>query len=282
MEVAEAYSLIAMAIDSGRSANGYLITGDVVGDCRVLLKKLLLKIFPKDHAQVESESHPDIVILRPQGKSRTIKMERGKDDTGPGMKDGLLEFMEKTSYSGGWKVGIIESADRMNESAANAFLKTLEEPTARTLFLLTTDQPDSIMPTIISRTQRIDLPMPSGELSGDSRDTVLDLLRPPYPESFCERSEMGRKLAAALDEIREDSELDDASLRKSFYRTLGGLVRQWLIAGEIPRYQAYRNLDTIADAYRQSDRFHVPEEMVLCNLIDRLVFPQLSKNGGAR
>jgi DNA polymerase III delta prime subunit len=53
-------------------------------------------------------------------------------------------------------------------------LKTLEEPAPKTLFLLLTDQPDAILPTIVSRAQRIDLPLSSGELEGDDYDEIAE------------------------------------------------------------------------------------------------------------
>ena len=174
MEVAGAYSLISRAIDTGRQAHGYLIVGDVHGNCLELVRLILLKLFPDEQALVASKSHPDVVWLEPQGRSRVIKVERGKDDNGPGMRDGIVEPMSATSFSGGWKVGVISGADRMRQEAANAFLKTLEEPPPKTLFLMMTDQPDAILPTIISRSQRIDLPLPPGILEGDDYDEVAD------------------------------------------------------------------------------------------------------------
>lgn len=62
------------------------------------------------------------------------------------------------SFEGGTKILIVWRADKMNTSAANKFLKFLEEPPAKTLILLTTESVDDILPTILSRTQIIDVP----------------------------------------------------------------------------------------------------------------------------
>lgn len=58
-------------------------------------------------------------------------------------------------HEGRYKVVIVEAADQMNASAANAFLKTLEEPPANTVLILTTARPDAMLPTILSRCQRV-------------------------------------------------------------------------------------------------------------------------------
>jgi DNA polymerase-3 subunit delta' len=63
----------------------------------------------------------------------------------------------------GAKVLIIHQADTMTESSANALLKTLEEPTANTFLLLTTDKPERILPTIKSRCEKLTLPLPDFE-----------------------------------------------------------------------------------------------------------------------
>ena len=59
MEVAEAYALISRAIDAGRQAHGYLIVGDVHGNCLELVRMVLLKLFPDGRELISSRSHPD-------------------------------------------------------------------------------------------------------------------------------------------------------------------------------------------------------------------------------
>ncbi len=62
------------------------------------------------------------------------------------------------SYEGGYKILIMWLPERMNDSAANKLLKLFEEPDGRTLFLFVSENPDSVLGTILSRTQRIDVP----------------------------------------------------------------------------------------------------------------------------
>ena len=72
------------------------------------------------------------------------------------------EIIQKLSLvaqkAGGYKVVIVWQADKMNLSCSNKLLKTLEEPIGRTAFILVSDQPEKLLPTILSRVQRIDFP----------------------------------------------------------------------------------------------------------------------------
>ena len=69
----------------------------------------------------------------------------------------LAGFFGMTSGAGGWRVAIVDTADDMNDNAANALLKMLEEPPARAMLLLLANTPGRLLPTIRSRCQRLDL-----------------------------------------------------------------------------------------------------------------------------
>ena len=87
-----------------------------------------------------NDSHPDVHFVAPE--KNTIKVDQIRE---------LIEKLNLTSYEGGKKIAIIDRADSMNESAQNALLKTLENPTGDTLFFLLTDAPGALLPTIVSR-----------------------------------------------------------------------------------------------------------------------------------
>jgi len=255
MEPGEAFDLISHAIDTGHAAHGYLIVGDVRGDAAALASRILRKLFPDAVEQVEAGSHPDVVTLEPEGKSRTISVDS--------MRERIVEPMSTTAFSGGWKVGVISGVDRLNPQSANAFLKSLEEPTPKTLYLILTDQPDSILPTIVSRSQRIDLPLSDGLLEGETYEAVAS--------AFAVKD--GRALAATLAELKaEADDADVALVRKTFFKTLMSFVRKLMLGGRLPVYQAFRNVEAVEEAYRQCER-SLNEEAVLCFLMDRLVFP---------
>ena len=125
---------------------------------------------------------------------------------------------------------------------------------------MTTDQPDAILPTIVSRSQRIDLPMPSGILEGDDYEEVAD--------AFAAKDAV--RLAAKLKALKEDVPPEDAAfVRKSFFKTLLSFARQAMLSGKIPRYRAFRGIEAVEDAYRQSERA-LNDDAVLSFLLDRL------------
>ena len=255
MEVDEAFSLISRAIDTGHAAHGYLVVGDLKGGCDILADRILKKIFPDATAQIDSKSHPDIAYLEPEGAKRIIKVES--------MRERIVEPMSLAAFSGGWKVGVIVGADRMEPPSANAFLKSLEEPTPKTLYLMLTDQPDAILPTIVSRSQRIDLPLSEGLLEGEDYEAVAN--------AFAAKD--AAALAAKLKELKDDVDDAEAQLqRKRFFKTLMSFVRQMMLGDKLPRCQAFRNVEAVEDAYRQSER-SMNDEAVLAFLMDRIVFP---------
>ena len=254
MDGAEAFRLIARAIDSGSAAHGYLVVGDVRGNAAELVEKVLRKLFPEAQEQVAAGVHPDVVTLEPEGKKRIITIDS--------MRSRIVVPMSTTSFSGGWKVGVISGADRLNTESANAFLKSLEEPPPKTMYFLLTDQPDAILPTIVSRTQRIDLKLPPGLLEGEEYEAVA--------EAFAAKdaSRLAEILDAAVDEA---SEADAALVRRRFFRTLLSFARAQILAGKLPRHQAFRNVEFVEEAYRRCEKA-MKAEPVLSYLLDRFVF----------
>ncbi len=106
----------------------------------------------------QSGHHPDYLVLEPEGKSMTIKVDAIR---------GMNKKVAETAQQGGNKVVYIESAQKMNANAANALLKVLEEPTQNTFILLETDQLGQTLPTIRSRCRIVQLDKPSIEQSLD-------------------------------------------------------------------------------------------------------------------
>jgi len=97
-------------------------------------------------------AHPDVTWVRPQEDSRQIRIEQVRE---------LCADLALTSHGGGYKVGILTPADALNRFAANALLKTLEEPPARTLLILVASEPSRLPPTVLSRCQRLQIRAPS-------------------------------------------------------------------------------------------------------------------------
>ncbi len=72
--------------------------------------------------------------------------------------DAIVQRLSLTASRGGWRVLLVWHPELMNETAANKLLKILEEPPARTAFVLVSDRPDRLLSTIVSRTQRVAFP----------------------------------------------------------------------------------------------------------------------------
>jgi DNA polymerase III subunit delta' len=96
--------------------------------------------------RVATAQHPDLLVLQPIEDSRQIRIEQVRE---------LSEELSLTAHQGSYKVAIITPADTLNRFAANALLKTLEEPAPRTVLMLVATQPSRLPATILSRCQRI-------------------------------------------------------------------------------------------------------------------------------
>jgi DNA polymerase III subunit delta' len=96
--------------------------------------------------------HPDLLRVAPLEESRQIRIEQVRD---------LAADLALTSHAGGYKVAILTPADSLNRFAANALLKTLEEPPPRTLLILVATQPSRLPATVLSRCQRLRVRAPT-------------------------------------------------------------------------------------------------------------------------
>lgn len=75
---------------------------------------------------------------------------------------GITGFLELSSHRGGWRVAVIHPAEYLNAAAANALLKTLEEPPPQVLLMLVCHQPGRLLPTVVSRCRQVPV-LPPGE-----------------------------------------------------------------------------------------------------------------------
>lgn len=98
-------------------------------------------------ARVEGRTHPDLTWVSPQGANGEVLVED--------VRDRIVAAVPLTPFEAHRRVFVIEGADRMNESAANAFLKTLEEPPDFAHLILIADSLDGVMPTLVSRCQAV-------------------------------------------------------------------------------------------------------------------------------
>jgi hypothetical protein len=105
---------------------------------------------------VASGNHPDLHRVAPDGPGGQIRIgERSNPD--PGTVRGLISELSLLPVEGGARVAIVERADRMNEDAQSALLKTLEEPPRGVTIILAADEEELLLPTVRSRCARIRL-----------------------------------------------------------------------------------------------------------------------------
>ncbi len=171
-------------IDAGRLPHAVLISGDSgIGKARLaraLTQRLICSAEMVKYAcgtcksctLLAAGNHPDVTWLEPEEKGKPIKIDQVR---------ALCESLSKTAQQGGWKVAVIAPAETMNISAANALLKNLEEPRAKTLLILVSHRPGRLSATIRSRCQKLSLPTP------DSNSTLQWLTQVTGDQSAAEQ-----------------------------------------------------------------------------------------------
>ena len=166
---------------------------------------------------LRSDTHPDVHIVRLEEDALQIKVDQVRE---------LIDSLALKSYRGGYKVGVIEGAEALNANGANAFLKTLEEPAARTMLILIARPNHRLPATIASRCLRLTLRPPSAEtaiewLGANSSATV------PWSAAL---SLAGGAPLLALQLDAEGLSAIDADMRQSIAELSEGSVDITLLA----------------------------------------------------
>ena len=128
------------ASEEGRLAHAHLLTGAPPAELESLARGLAANLLDAD-----LEDHPDFFVLRPESKSRRVSIAQVRQ---------LEHSLSRRPHRAPLKVALILEAERMcipPAEAANAFLKTLEEPPDHTLLILTSDRPEQLLSTVRSR-----------------------------------------------------------------------------------------------------------------------------------
>jgi DNA polymerase-3 subunit delta' len=155
------------AAEKGKLPHAYLFSGqEKLGKKRIAMEvaSLILK------TDLSKTQHPDFMMLQPlEGE---IKIEQIRD---------LIFWLSLKSFSGSYKVALIDQAHLMNFSAQTAFLKTLEEPKGKTLIILISKTAEHFLPTILSRVEIMKfLPLSRKELEqgfegARNLDEIIDI-----------------------------------------------------------------------------------------------------------
>ncbi|QFT21566.1 DNA polymerase III subunit delta' [Pseudomonas sp. THAF187a] len=149
-------------------AHAYLLHGPAGIGKRALAERLMARLLClspngldacgncKSCHLLAAGTHPDNFVLEPEEADKPIKVDQVRE---------LVEFVVQTAQLGGRKVVLLEPAEAMNLNAANALLKSLEEPSGNTVLLLISHQPSRLLPTIKSRCVQQACPLPSEAVS---------------------------------------------------------------------------------------------------------------------
>jgi DNA polymerase-3 subunit delta' len=203
--------------------------------------------------QVAQLAHPGLLVLRRPYELRTKRLLSiiPVDEVRR-----LRGFLGLTAGEGGWRVVIVDSADELNVSAANALLKSLEEPPPRALFLLATSRPSGLLPTIRSRCRRLDLaPLDADDVRRAAEAALAAAgLKAPPPDKWPQLAHLA-----------------DGSVRAALQLATGGIELHGRVEQIFSRLPAvdWPALHTLADtltADAQQQRY----EMFFALLLDQL------------
>ncbi|WP_419897028.1 DNA polymerase III subunit delta' [Roseomonas sp. USHLN139] len=164
--------------------------------------------------RIAAGGHADLRSIAPNAGEKGVKLMIRVDEVRQ-----VPRFLGLTAAEGGWRIIVVEQVEAMNPEAQNALLKTLEEPPARALLLLTTAAPDRLLPTIRSRCRRIDL----FPLAEPLMQRLLAEWLPELPEES--RALLARIAGGAPGRALQLAEGDGVALQQRVERFLATLPR---------------------------------------------------------
>ena len=168
----------------------------------------------------EQGAHPDFRLIEPEADAAEAGADKkgGRSITIQAIRE-LGEFLALAAHQGGWRVVVIQPAEMLNAAAANALLKTLEEPPAKVLLILVAHQPRRLPATVRSRCRKLALPPPAAAeaaawLAGEGVEQAAGLLAEaggaPLLALDCADAERSQRRERLLDRLAAPD--DEAAL----------------------------------------------------------------------
>lgn len=209
----QAVERLFAAQEAGRLGHAYLLCGPRGSGKGEVIAKLAARLLETDDAA----HHPDFHQAEPESKSRRILIEQIRR---------LEQALRAKPVAGSRKVAVIREADRLQPQAANAFLKTLEEPPAGSHVFLTSSSPDALLETILSRCivvrLRAGAAPPPGEAAAELLETLERLVVTPgsptraaFTLSRAFLDVLGRERERIRDEAAESLKADQTHYKQS-------------------------------------------------------------------
>ncbi|MEK7520226.1 MAG: AAA family ATPase [Patescibacteria group bacterium] len=184
----------------------------------------------------ERRPNPDVLIVMPEEKSGDITIDQIRS---------ITSFLVLAPAGGKNKVVIINEAHRMQPEAASALLKTLEEPPAQSVLILASEHPGMVLPTVLSRVQKIRF---SGmqEKAVDKKDEIFYHLDIVFESGISERLALAEKLSKEHENIEEVFDRWLALMHDLLYISLGldELTERRSLAGDLKRLVREEQLTT--------------------------------------
>src|SRR5438309_1341749 len=193
-----AIGLLRRAHDQKRLGHAYLISGPAGSGKREVAAELACTVNGTAAGDVFSSKAREIFVAEPESKSRRILIQQIRE---------LEHGLQMRGAEGRRKVAIIAEADRLQPQAANAFLKTLEEPPANSLLLLLSALPEALPDTIVSRCISIPLAANGEEIEMPERSELVELLRDSAREKKWGVQQaylIGQGMQSLLGKVREE------------------------------------------------------------------------------
>ena len=204
----EALQYLRRAHEHNRLAHAYLICGPPGSGKRMVAAELASLVNGTEPANVFSTKARGIVTAEPESKSRRIVIEQVRD---------LEHSLRLQAAEGRRKVAIVSEADRLQPQAANAFLKTLEEPPNNSLLLLLSAMPEVLPDTILSRCISIPLAVDGDKKMSGANAEFVDLLNSAAAEktwNVQHAYRLAQGLQRLLGAIREQIKDENAEAMK--------------------------------------------------------------------
>src|SRR5437588_4210901 len=204
-----AIGLLRRAHEQNRLGHAYLISGPIGSGKREVAAEVTNAVNGTAPRDVFSSKAREIFVAEPESKSRRILIEQIRE---------LEHGLQMCGSEGRRKVAIVAEADRLQPQAANAFLKTLEEPPANSLLLLLSALPEALPDTIVSRCISIPLAANGDEVEIPERAELVELLREAAREkswSVQQAYRVGQGLQSLLGKIREQIKTQTAEALKT-------------------------------------------------------------------